>query len=186
MKGNNAEDLILVSSYQKGDESALLKLLKKYDPLLKKRAESIGCMDFEDAEQELIAEFIRVVKCFDRHKEVYFSFYIKQRMCWRQEKLNREWIPIYENEVAEETIGEEIIHMEEIKKNEKELVKEIESTIPLTRNEKILLLAIAFDEPIEITRQTLGWSRATYYRKKSIFLNKLKRKGEEIKKILRV
>lgn len=182
MKGNNAEDLNLISSYWKGDEGALLKLLEKYKPLIKKEASSLSEMYFEDAMQEMIEEFIRSVKLFTEEKKVYFCIFLRRRLHWKILILKRRWIPIYECEVLEETVGTEEISFPESRSNVDEMVDEIADYFKFSKEEKILLLSILTNEPAEAVAKKLGYNRRTYFRHKNLLLERLKESINEILK----
>lgn len=63
------EILSLIERCQKGDKDLLILLLQKFDPLLNKYSRMLNYKDGEDEKQDLVLEFIKVVKKIPIYKD---------------------------------------------------------------------------------------------------------------------
>lgn len=90
-KENNEKDISLILAWQKGDSTAIEKLLSKYMPLIIKASiNSYATSDFEDVRQELIAVFLESTVHYIPLENIPFASYIKKKIYWARNDILRQ------------------------------------------------------------------------------------------------
>lgn len=72
------EETKWIQEARQGDKEAMMRLLKKYEPLLRKLVAGETRLDWEDLLQDLTLAFLKGVKAYDSAKGVYFAYYIRR------------------------------------------------------------------------------------------------------------
>ena len=82
-KENNEKDISLVLAWQKGNTTAIEKLLDKYMPLIMKAAaNNYASSDFEDVRQNLIVAFLESTQSYIPKEDIPFAAYIQKKILW--------------------------------------------------------------------------------------------------------
>lgn len=78
------EETKWIQEARQGDKEAMMRLLKKYEPLLRKLVAGETRLDWEDLLQDLTLAFLKGVKAYDSAKGVYFAYYIRRLLYWKK------------------------------------------------------------------------------------------------------
>ena len=95
--------LSLIEEHQKGDPNACIQILKRMDPLLKKYAGKIHCMEYEDAFQELSLTLLETLPYLDIHQSEGKSVkYMETAIVNRYRSLCRQYLSLPQTEAIED------------------------------------------------------------------------------------
>jgi DNA-directed RNA polymerase specialized sigma subunit len=67
----------LVAAAQSGDQHALMEIVRRFDPLIKKVKRKMIAQDQDDLEQEIIEKLIRVILAYDMDAPADFTSFRK-------------------------------------------------------------------------------------------------------------
>lgn len=72
---NNLREL--VEAAQSGDQNALMEIVRRFDPLIKKVKRKMVFQEQDDLEQEIMEKLIRVILAYDIHAPTDFTSFRK-------------------------------------------------------------------------------------------------------------
>jgi DNA-directed RNA polymerase specialized sigma subunit len=78
MKGRRECLRLLVEAAQSGDQNALMEIVRRFDPLIKKVKRKMAFQERDDLEQEIMEKLIRVILAYDIHAPADFASFRKR------------------------------------------------------------------------------------------------------------
>ena len=79
----------LVEAAQSGDQHALMEIVRRFDPLIKKVKRRMVVQERDDLEQEIIERLIRVILAYDIHSPADFTSFRKCIRAFVRETVER-------------------------------------------------------------------------------------------------
>lgn len=167
MEKEKETEKALIEKAQSGSSEAMLAMLKKYEPLIKKLC--AGANDREELADELTASFLEALKTFDPKRGVYFPLYIHRRLRAVRTKMIRQWIRQKETEELDEGTTPAV---EETRPTLRDLMQGIH----FTEEEKKYLEACLAGQNWQETCRTCGFNPSRLFQVRKAIIEKIRKK----------
>jgi len=176
------EETKWIQEARQGDKEAMMRLLKKYEPLLRKLVAGETRLDWEDLLQDLTLAFLKGVKAYDSAKGVYFAYYIRRLLYWKKGDIIKTAAKRFRSEVHSleglEDIPDERVPL---RMDPMEAVRKIADSLPFTPEDRKLLAAILRGDSWQTITSRTGMSRAAYYRARARLFASLRKEKDRFR-----